>query len=308
MLFVLGMFGALATAYFSIGEYLPAMGGGAEYTARRSDLRALHDRMVEVEEGLEEVAEKPDLTDVQMRARGELLVHLGDRFETESRELEHLRRRSTLTGSVLYVVLGGFVAAAIASSNALAVILGAGWTVAASRIGIGKEIKTTKELQRAALAEALAQPWAGGMDPAKKADEERAQRAEARAEELETVLTTVREQMAALMSAAADVPSDSAHGHGSVARRGSRGLGHPRRGEQANLRSRRREGTGRPRRSTEGGAEGSPDRGRRGGQGRHVAWAALPRHPASSRPVAPTPPPKTVCEFKSSTRGPGHNG
>lgn len=142
VLYLLGTVGARIAVYSTLGDFLPSMGRG-EYNRLDAELQALRRQRDET------LKQRKTLTD-----RGEDppadLSRLSDSYMTlvkdKEASLSRLRWRLILMGVPLYIVLGGFAAAAIASSLTLALAIGFGWTAVLDRVGLGRELaKATPE-------------------------------------------------------------------------------------------------------------------------------------------------------------------
>jgi hypothetical protein len=153
LFFLLGLAGALVTVYLFVGEMLPAMGGRAEYertrvaldyfVERRNEIIRLRDDVLqgrkEVGKPLTDVAQRQAERQLHLTALNELSDDLQKVTELLEGRLRSERWRLFAVGFPIYLVLGGFFAAAFAQSFLEAVIIGFGWTIVADRLGMKRQ-------------------------------------------------------------------------------------------------------------------------------------------------------------------------
>ncbi|MGE0135921.1 MAG: hypothetical protein AB7L91_14255 [Dehalococcoidia bacterium] len=139
VLYVLGTIGALIAVYSTLGDFLPSMGRGAYdlQKAEADEHRRTRDALLEARRAYVERREDPPS---DLAALSDDFVALVTR---EDQALARQRSRLIAMAVPLYVLLGGFVAAAIASSLTLALAVGFGWTAVLDRIGLGRELAKT---------------------------------------------------------------------------------------------------------------------------------------------------------------------
>lgn len=137
----LGVVGALVTVYFLLGDFLPSMGGKAEYEESRlelADLTQRRDRQIELRERFSrgELA----LPDERLQAANKLTEDLSAAITQKGQELQRQKRSLLAMGMPIYVLLGGAFAVLFASNGLQAFFIGFGWTGLADRIGLSKEL------------------------------------------------------------------------------------------------------------------------------------------------------------------------
>lgn len=150
VLFLLGTVGALIAVYSTLGDFLPSMGRGA-YDLQKAEVdeqRRARDEVLRQRKAYADRGEAPPPDLAELSDDYIALVAQGDQ------SLGRLRWRLIGMAVPLYVLLGGFVAAAIATSLTLALAVGFGWTAVLDRIGLGRELAKTTP-QRAEAVEQL---------------------------------------------------------------------------------------------------------------------------------------------------------
>ncbi|HYN50730.1 MAG TPA: hypothetical protein VES62_07375 [Thermoleophilaceae bacterium] len=147
--FVLGLFGALITAYLFLGEFLPAMGGRAGYLKREAEIGLFKKRLEDTVRRREQyVAGEPGApTDAQLAATERLGTELQAMIHEYERGQSRQFWRLAAVGFPMYVLLGGLTAALLATSLLQALIIGFAWPAIVDRIGLGKQMAVTKELK-----------------------------------------------------------------------------------------------------------------------------------------------------------------
>ena len=157
--FLLGVVGSPVTVYLFLGEFLPSMGGKTEYDLTRNELEDQKKRrdlaLVDREKLGKALSERdkipPDevaIVDIRLRASEGLLEGFDRQIGRLEQEAIRERWRLFLLGFPMYILLGGFFAAAFALNAVQAVLIGFGWTAVADRIGLQKELAVKKELTR----------------------------------------------------------------------------------------------------------------------------------------------------------------
>jgi hypothetical protein len=138
---LLGLIGALVTVYLFLGEFLPSMGGKAEYEEGKVELEELvkqRNAQLELREGY--AAGKGKATDAQLRAAETLTGSLDTAISQKESSLTQERRRLVAIGMPIYLVLGGAFAVLFAANILQALLIGFGWTAIADRLGLNKEL------------------------------------------------------------------------------------------------------------------------------------------------------------------------
>ena len=88
----------------------------------------------------------PASIEAKIHASDGLLASLNATIERMEGEVSRERWRLFLLGFPIYLLLGGFFAAAFAQNFIQAVAVGFGWTAVADRFGLQKELATKKQL------------------------------------------------------------------------------------------------------------------------------------------------------------------
>lgn len=138
----LGLVGAAVLLFFSLGEFLPAMGGKAEYVARRAELDELvkqRDTQYTLREAY--VRGEGSTTPEQAEAAAALAGDLESSIQHEQRELTHERNRLFGIGMAMYAVVGAAFAVLFAANELQALLIGFGWTAVAERFGLKREVE-----------------------------------------------------------------------------------------------------------------------------------------------------------------------
>jgi hypothetical protein len=140
--FGLGILGALVTVYLLLGDFLPSMGGKAEYEELKlelADLTQRRDKQLQIRERFSR-GDGPAITDEQLAAADKLTGDLSIAIGQKETELRNRKRSLQALGLPLYVLLGGGFAVLFATTELQAILIGFGWTALADRIGLGKEL------------------------------------------------------------------------------------------------------------------------------------------------------------------------
>jgi hypothetical protein len=137
----LGVVGALVTVYFLLGDFLPSMGGKAEYEELKLELDELGRRRYRQIEIRERFARGDStISDEQLQAADRLTEDLGQAITQKQREIQNQKRGLLAVGLPIYVLLGGAFAVLFSSNGLQAFIIGFGWTGLADRIGLNREL------------------------------------------------------------------------------------------------------------------------------------------------------------------------
>jgi chaperonin cofactor prefoldin len=151
-LVVLGVVGALVTTYLFLGEFLPSMGGKAEYDALKieiDDLATRRDKQLTAREQFTSGGSSPP--DEQIEEANKLTSDLSEIITKKEAAATQLRRSLFLMGFPLYVVLGGAFAVLFATNALQAILIGFGWTAIADRIGLKRELQAKTERRDEAI-------------------------------------------------------------------------------------------------------------------------------------------------------------
>ncbi len=172
--FVLGMAGALVTVYLFLGDFLPSMGGKAEYELMKTELDDLKKRRGRTLVERERFAKgEVELTAERLAAEDSLTEDLDRTIDRLEAQVNRERWRLFLIGFPIYIVLGGFFAAAFALNFLQAVLIGFGWTAVADRIGLQKEIDVKRQLREDQVAKLESQALESARDVARLQEDKR---------------------------------------------------------------------------------------------------------------------------------------
>jgi hypothetical protein len=152
------LFGALVTVYLFVGELLPSMGGKAEYEQMKNqsdDLRKRRDAALTVRERF--AAGDTTITNERYVAEGEVIADIDSELTRLDARTSSERWRLFLLGFPIYLLLGGFFAAALALDWPQALFIGFAWTAVADRLGLQRELSTRKQIVEAGLTKVEAQ-------------------------------------------------------------------------------------------------------------------------------------------------------
>lgn len=145
----LGLIGAAVTLYLFVGELLPSMGGKAELLVAQKDLADFKKRRTNA------MTERQACLESKPPCAPELLAGLESLYDDYATEVARLEerisseRKSLLRQAVpLYLLLGGFFAAAFAVNALQALIFGFGWTAIAERVGLKRQQDELQEVRR----------------------------------------------------------------------------------------------------------------------------------------------------------------
>ncbi len=146
--FLLGVAGALVTAYLFLGDFLPSMGGKVDYDLQRGILDDLKKRKEKTLALLESYVQGGEAVPPE---RLEAAEQLSKDFETTITRMEASiakdRWRLFRLGFPVYILLGGFFATAFATNLLQAILIGFGWTAVADRIGLNRELDARKAIK-----------------------------------------------------------------------------------------------------------------------------------------------------------------
>lgn len=182
---VLGLLGGLVMLYIFLGEFLPSMGGKAEYDAGQLELEKLRPKHIDAMAIRDRFSRgDPGVT----KEQADVAASAAQDYEVSIARVERkvVRERWKLLGMgmPIYLILGGAFAVLFASNALQAFLIGFGWTGVADRLGLKRELEAKQE-QRAEDVAMLRQE-ASAADEAKQA---RAA-AEAKAQRLKETLGT----------------------------------------------------------------------------------------------------------------------
>jgi hypothetical protein len=142
----LGTIGALLTVYLFAGDLLPSMGGRARLALMQIDIDDFRRRRRDALDALTRCASSPTSCDAATVAGWTMLAN------TSAAEIARIegtlnseRARLVATGVPLYLILGGFFAAALASTALQALFVGFGWTAIADRAGLKRDQEASKK-------------------------------------------------------------------------------------------------------------------------------------------------------------------
>jgi hypothetical protein len=143
---LIGLVGAMVTAYFAVGGFLPSTGGKADYDALEAEIDDLNDRLEEVtavgegfaKQGGQISQERRDEAD---RVAQRLLLRIS---ETQGRA-ERLKRSLLIRALPFYLVVGATFAVLFAQNLAQALLIGFAWTAVAERFGLKRELEKRSE-------------------------------------------------------------------------------------------------------------------------------------------------------------------
>jgi len=145
---LLGVAGALVTAYLFLGDFLPSMGGKVDYDLQRGILDDLKKRKEKTLALLESYVQGGEAVPPE---RLEAAEQLSKDFETTITRMEASiakdRWRLFRLGFPVYILLGGFFATAFATNLLQAILIGFGWTAVADRIGLNRELDARKAIK-----------------------------------------------------------------------------------------------------------------------------------------------------------------
>ncbi len=168
--FLLGAIGALVMVYLFLGEFLPSMGGRADYVKDDFELRQ-HKKMrqdillarIEQAERIRtrEVSGEKQLQTVELQQQERLRLDVADKLGDDLNEIvEFLERRVDrnrwrlfLLGFPMYILLGGFFAAALALNMMQALLIGFSWTAIVERFGLARQQEEVKRIRAQEIAE-----------------------------------------------------------------------------------------------------------------------------------------------------------
>ena len=147
VLFLLGVVGALVTTYLFLGDFLPSMGGKADYESARLDLKARLTKRDDLQAERQKIAgETPfpaDRIEALDRMSTDLTTEISDIRDGMSSE----RWRLVLLGIPIYVLLGGAFATVLATSLPEALLIGFGWVAVADRLGLKREQQVREDIR-----------------------------------------------------------------------------------------------------------------------------------------------------------------
>jgi hypothetical protein len=144
-----GLVGAMVTAYYAAGGFLPSMGGKAEYDAMQVELSDLRERFRAVSAIGESFAlgTAPGVTAEQRAAATESADRLSASIDSLRLEAQTLKRSLLARALPFYLLLGAAFAVLFAQNLAQALLIGFAWTLLAERMGLKKEMEKKDEMR-----------------------------------------------------------------------------------------------------------------------------------------------------------------
>lgn len=147
VLFFLGVLGALVTAYLFLGEFLPSMGGKAEYDSDTWDLKTKKGERDKLIEERGRLARASPVNSAQVSA----LEKMSDDLAANIDQIEERRRserwRLLAVGIPVYILVGGAFATIFATTFAQGLLIGFGWVAVADRLGLKKEKEARTDIR-----------------------------------------------------------------------------------------------------------------------------------------------------------------
>lgn len=178
---LLGVFGALVTIYLFLGEFLPSMGGKAEYEAIGLELEDLvnrRDKQLAPRERF--TRDGHPMSPEERNEAAKLTNDLNGIIEGKEKAARKVKRELVAVGFPLYVLLGGAFAVLLAANAPQALLIGFGWTAVVDRFGLKRElgeksrkrdnasVKLVDEANEAALTKAKLAKVQAERDEAKR--------------------------------------------------------------------------------------------------------------------------------------------
>jgi DNA repair exonuclease SbcCD ATPase subunit len=188
-LIALGVVGALVTIYVFLGDWLPSMGGKADYEALKieiDNLKRRWNKQINLRERY--TIKEAEIASERIAEADKLCTDLAAEIEARATEAGSLRRNLSGVGLPLYAILGGAFAVLFAENAAQAILIGFGWTAIADRLGLKRELDKKTERREQEISKL----------------EEEADAAESAREELKAVkraLTEANQQLATRLAA-----------------------------------------------------------------------------------------------------------
>ncbi|HEX2295462.1 MAG TPA: hypothetical protein VHN37_09155 [Actinomycetota bacterium] len=138
---VLGLIGALVTAFFYANEFLPSVGGTAEYGEVAVSVAERQERLDQLRKKREEFAFGGDgeVSSDQVEELNRLYEHELNEQQKERDWMRGEKRRNYLTAVPMYVLLGSAFAVLFATNPLQGVLIGFGWTAIADRAGMKRQ-------------------------------------------------------------------------------------------------------------------------------------------------------------------------
>jgi hypothetical protein len=138
---LLGLVGALVTIYLFLGDFLPSMGGKAEYDLLKLEISGLEqrrNRQLELRESYS--SGDKSVSQERLRVAERLSDDLAAAISEKQAEASSQRRSLLALGLPIYVVLGAGFAVLFATNLLQAILFGFGWTAVAERFGMKREL------------------------------------------------------------------------------------------------------------------------------------------------------------------------
>ena len=138
---VLGFVGALVTAFFYLHDFLPSVGGTAEYREVSVTVAEREEMLDQLRKAREDFAYGKDkgLSAERLAELNRLYDHRMSEQRADREWLRAEKRRSYRAALPMYVILGGAFAVLFATNPLQGVLIGFGWTAIADRAGLKRQ-------------------------------------------------------------------------------------------------------------------------------------------------------------------------
>lgn len=142
---VLGVMGALVAMFLFIGDPLPSMGGQVRVREMEEEIVDLREKWRDSVESQRKLLDGTgDMQSERLAARQSHAEGIASQLSELRGALARERWRQFGIAIPLYVALGGFFAAAVATNLLQAVVIGFGWTALLDRFGLKRKNEDTK--------------------------------------------------------------------------------------------------------------------------------------------------------------------
>jgi hypothetical protein len=143
---VIGLVGAMVTAYFAVGGFLPSTAGKADYDALEAEIADLSDRLEEVTAIGESFVKQGGQISQERRDEADRVARqLLERLRETQRRAERLKHSLLIRALPFYLVVGAAFAVLFAQNLAQALLIGFAWTAVAERFGLKRELEKKQE-------------------------------------------------------------------------------------------------------------------------------------------------------------------